>query len=99
MKHHRSWFSDNFEAERFHVVYSLFQTFAKILIANRGEIACRVSATRESPKPLSGDTDHSLRSSLASQTLTSSPGLLRGEGEGRPGIHCMRMRCCYSDCE
>ena len=24
--------------------------------------------------------------------LASSPGLLRGEGEGRPGIHCMRMR-------
>ena len=23
--------------------------------------------------------------------IGSSPGLLRGEGEGRPGIHCMRM--------
>ena len=24
--------------------------------------------------------------------IASSPGLLRGEGEGRPGIHCMQMR-------
>ena len=25
--------------------------------------------------------------------------LLRGEGEGRPGIHCMRMRCYDLDSE
>ena len=29
---------------------------------------------------------------LVRDSLASSPGLLRGEGEGRPGIHCMRMR-------
>ena len=29
--------------------------------------------------------------------LASSPGLPRGEGKGRPGIHYMHMRCYYSD--
>ena len=29
---------------------------------------------------------------LSDRGIASSPGLLRGEGEGRPGIHCMRMR-------
>ena len=32
-------------------------------------------------------------------TLASSPGILRGKGEGRPGIHCMRICCYYSDFE
>ena len=33
----------------------------------------------------------------ASMAIASSPGLLKGEG--RPGIHCMCMRCYYSDSE
>ena len=34
----------------------------------------------------------------ATAMLASSPGLL-WRGGGRPGIHCMRMRGCYSDSE